>query len=286
MSNPYLAHAKRILRLRTQGETLPLGGLVPPRRRQPGKRAPRVCIFSPHPDDECIIGGLALRLQRELRYRVVNVAVTQGSRPERQAGRWKELTEACAYLGFELLPTAPGGLNGVNLSTKQNDPTRWSAMVDTIADLLATQQPRLVFVPHDQDWNSTHIGTHHLVLDALGRLPAFECLVVETEFWGAMSAPNLMVELDVRHLADLMAALSFHVGEVKRNPYHLTLPAWMQDNVRRGGELVGGQGGAAPSFSFATLYRLRRWTGHELAPLYAGGRMISIHENLRGLLRG
>ena len=57
----------------------------------------------------------------------------------------------------------------------------------------------------------------------------------------------------------MMAALSCHVGEVQRNPYHLLVPAWMQDNVRRGGELVGGQGGAAPDFTFATLYRLRRW---------------------------
>ena len=57
----------------------------------------------------------------------------------------------------------------------------------------------------------------------------------------------------------MMAALSFHVGEVQRNPYHLLVPAWMQDNVRRGGELVGGQGGAAPDFTFATLYRLREW---------------------------
>ena len=45
----------------------------------------------------------------------------------------------------------------------------------------------------------------------------------------------------------------------ERNPYHLLVPAWMQDNVRRGGELVGGQGGAAPDFTFCTLYRLRRW---------------------------
>ena len=67
-----------------------------------------------------------------------------------------------------------------------------------------------------------------------------------------------------------MTALSFHVGEVKRNPYHLLLPAWMQDNVRRGGELVGGQGGAAPDFSFCTLYRYRHWTTRRRA-LYTGG---------------
>ena len=74
-----------------------------------------------------------------------------------------------------------------------------------------------------------------------------------------MATPNLMVESSPDDLADMMTALSFHVGEVQRNPYHLLVPAWMQDNVRRGGELVGGQGGAAPDFVFCTLYRLRRW---------------------------
>ena len=116
-----------------------------------------------------------------------------------------------------------------------------------------------MFFPHDADWNSSHIGTHHLVADALARQsPGFTCRVAETEFWGAMATPNLTVEFCPQDLGDMMAALSFHVGEVQRNPYRL-VPAWMQDNVRRGGELVGGGGGAAPDFTFATLYRLRRW---------------------------
>jgi N-acetylglucosamine malate deacetylase 1 len=109
----------------------------------------------------------------------------------------------------------------------------------------------------------------------LKRLPSdFSCYVVETEFWGAMDTPNLMVESSVTDLADMMTALSFHVGEVQRNPYHLLVPAWMQDNVRRGGELVGGQGGAAPDFVFCTLYRLRRWTSGQFETIYAGGRNL------------
>ncbi|MFM8983038.1 MAG: hypothetical protein ACKOLA_09065 [Spartobacteria bacterium] len=42
-----------------------------------------------------------------------------------------------------------------------------------------------------------------------------------------------------------------------REIYHLHLPAWMQNNVRRGAERIGGQGSAAPDF--ATLYRIRSW---------------------------
>ena len=133
-----------------------------------------------------------------------------------------------------------------------------------------------MFFPHDADWNSSHIGTHYLVADALAQqAPGFSCTVAETEFWGAMATPNLTVEFSPQDLGDMMAALSFHVGEVQRNPYHLLVPAWMQDNVRRGGELVGGQGGAAPDFTFATLYRLRRWVGRRVSGRCTRGAVTS-----------
>jgi hypothetical protein len=98
-----------------------------------------------------------------------------------------------------------------------------------------------------------------------------------------MDTPNLMVESSAQDVSDLLAALSFHVGEVRRNPYHLRLPAWLIDNVRRGAELVGGQGGAAPDFLFATLYRLRRWRDGELAATFEGGRFVSRSEDLARL---
>ena len=123
------------------------------------------------------------------------------------------------------------------------------------------------------------------MVDALARQPSpFSCTVVETEFWGAMASPNLTVESSPEDVAEMMTALSFHVGEVERNPYHLLLPAWMQDNVRRGGELVGGQGGPAPDFSFCTLYRLREWRDGALQLTYAGGRNLPANINASELL--
>ena len=104
-----------IARLARAGKQFPLGGFPKPSRPAPAADAPRALIFSPHPDDECIIGALALRLQREAGFRIVNVAVTQGSNKARQAGRWKELEAACDYLEFELVQTIPGGLATVGL---------------------------------------------------------------------------------------------------------------------------------------------------------------------------
>ena len=282
--NPYLQMVSDYARLAREGKSWPLGTFTPLPRPAIAPNAPKVLIFSPHPDDEVIIGGLALRLLREAAWNVINVAVTQGSKKDRQAGRFAELQQCCACIGFGLLATQPGGLEKINPKTRAQDPARWANSVRVIADLLAREQPRVILFPHDQDWNSSHIGTHHLLVDALKTLPAeFTCYTVETEFWGAMADPNLMMESSPQDVADLITALTFHVGEVQRNPYHLSLPAWMIDNVRRGGELVGGQGGAAPDYVFATLYRLRRWRGGHFEQVCEGGRNLAADENAANL---
>jgi LmbE family N-acetylglucosaminyl deacetylase len=273
--NPYLEFVRQTLRAVAAARQLPLGDIAPAARPELAPDAPRVLFFSPHPDDETIAGGLALRLLREAKFRVINVAVTQGSKKERQAERLAELRNACAYLGFEVAPTAPNGLERVTAQQRAQAPADWARMVAVIRELLARHQPRVIFFPHERDWNGTHIGVHHLVMDALRAAPPeFACEVVETEFWGAMDDPNLCVELGETELADLIAATSFHVGEVRRNPYHLSLPAWMMDNVRRGAELVGGQGGAAPQFNFAALYRRRRWQTGALHPVVNRTRFL------------
>jgi N-acetylglucosamine malate deacetylase 1 len=283
--NPYQRYVSDLARLFGEGKQFPLGGFAPARRATVTADAAKALIFSPHPDDECIIGGVALRLMREAGMRVVNVAVTQGSNRARQAARWDELRAACEYIGFDLVQTIAGGLEKINVKTRAQDRAHWQAAVDVIAAILAEHQPAVVLFPHDADWNSTHIGTHHLLMDALSAQPAdFSCHVFETEFWGAMATPNLMVESSIDDLAELLTGLSFHVGEVQRNPYHLLVPSWMQDNVRRGGELVGGQGGAAPDFAFCTLYRLRRWHSGALHPLYEGGRSLPAATNASELI--
>jgi len=231
------------------------------RRPRTSGTAPRALIFSPHPDDECIVGGLALRLLRESKWNVINVAVTLGSKTERRVARLRELRNACASLGFGLMVPREQGLEQITLKSRKQERAHWPAAVGVIAGILAEQRPRVIFMPHENDWHPVHIGTHFLVLDALKTLPAgFQCHVVETEFWGQMTNPNLLVELDVDDVAGLIAALACHVGEVRRNPYHARLPAWLMDNVRRGAELVGGQGGTAPDFAFGTIYRLGKWS--------------------------
>lgn len=278
--NPYQKFVSDAAQLVKLARALPLGGLPPAPRPQLPAAAPHALFFAPHPDDETISGGFALRLLREAQMNVINVAVTQGSKKERQAGRLVELQNACAYLGYGLQTTGSNGLERVTAKTRQSDPQYWAGMVKVIVEILTRHQPHVVLFPHERDWNGTHIGVYYLVTDALAQMPAsFSCFTVETEFWGAMDDPNLMAELSAGDVADLIAATSFHVEEVKRNPYHLSLPAWLMDNVRRGAELVGGQGQGAPEFTYAALYRVRKWADRRFQAVFTGGKFLSQTQN-------
>ena len=254
-----------------KGRSLRPEKIARPARSRIPSGAPKALIFSPHPDDECIVGGLALRLLREAQWNVINVAVTLGSQQGRRAARRRELRDACKSLGFGLILPREQGLEQITLESRKQNRTHWNAAVKIIARILSEQRPRIIFLPHGNDWHPAHVGTHFLVLDALKTLPvSFQCHVGETEFWGQMTDPNLLVELGVAEVGDLVAALTCHAGEVRRNPYHARLPAWLVDNVRRGAELVGGPGGAAPDFLFGALYRFQKWSQGRLARVRRG----------------
>jgi LmbE family N-acetylglucosaminyl deacetylase len=277
--HPYQHFVGRYEQLYKDGRNIQLGGFPNRARPEIPSNAPNVLIFSPHPDDECIIGALPLRLLSEAKMRVLNVAVTQGSKKERQADRFAELQRACEFMGYDLIQTRPTGLEKVNAKTRQQDSAFWQESVSVIVDIFKRTWPQIIFFPHEQDWNSSHIGTHYLVTDALRMLSGFTCYTVETEYWGQNNQPNLMVQSSPQDVADMVAGISFHVGEVTRNPFHLFLPAWMQENVRRGSELVGGQGEAAPDWTFATLYRMRRWANGGFIEVLHKGTLLPVNEN-------
>ena len=92
-----------------------------------------------------------------------------------------------------------------------------------------------------------------------------------------------MVAAPRAQLGRLRRALVCHQGEVARNDYAARLPAWMSDNVRRGAELVGGAGSAAPDIAHATLYRVRERAGGEWKTAFRRGRIIQTTDDLRRL---
>jgi LmbE family N-acetylglucosaminyl deacetylase len=201
-----------------------------------------ILIISPHPDDESIVGSLPLRLHHENGARLVNVAITLGSNEERKKPRLKELTNACKVLQMEL---------------KTLVSEDWKKKEKELKSIIKEFQPQLILAPHLKDHHPTHIKTGKLLKVVLQGLKKQNILVAWTEFWGQITTPNLLIEVPSAILKLQLEALQKHVGEVERNPYHLRLPAWMIDNVRRGGETIGGKGTHAPEFPFAVIYQLQ-----------------------------
>ena len=157
-------------------------------------------------------------------------------------------------LGWELEVHGWTELTPEAVESKTPHPQNW---LGSVGEILERWQPRWIFYPHADDAHPTHRAVHLLVTKALQTAkllqPAYRA---QTEYWQPHPQPNLLVECPPESVALLVAALCCHQGEIGRNPYHLTLPAWMADNVRRGAELVTRPGAAAPSFKFGGLYRV------------------------------
>lgn len=206
-----------------------------------------IMILSPHPDDESIIGSLPLRLMHENNAHIINVAVTMGSNKKRQKPRLKELQNACELLEMDL-------------DVLSED---WNQKAKELKSLIAKYQPQLILAPHLNDHHPAHIKTGKLLQKVL-KTSKITTLVAWTEFWGTMTKPNCLIEVPEEILELQMKALVMHEGEVSRNPYHLRLPAWMMDNVRRGGEIIDNTGGEAPQMAFGVIYHLQLFKNAKL----------------------
>jgi N-acetylglucosamine malate deacetylase 1 len=280
MNGSFEDYAQGFVRLRAKGRALVASAADATHFKPPSANAPVCMVFAPHPDDEAIFAALPLRLRHEDHWRVVNVPVTLGSRLDRRAARWQEMHNCCAQLGFDVASItgkAGLGLERAQIAHRRSDPMQWAANVQRVAKLIKRYQPSAIVCPHAQDGHPVHIGTHWLVVDALRLLaPKHPIHLLLAEYWNTQLQPRLMVEASTAQVGHMLSALMQHTGEVARNPYHLTLPAWLMDGVRRGAESVGAPGSSAPNFDFAALYGWQRWRSGRLrkqsATLLASGQ--------------
>lgn len=227
-----------------------------------------IMVLSPHPDDESIVGSLALRLAKENGCQLVNVAVTLGSNKKRQTPRLRELKAACAVLDMELV------------TLDEN----WKKKEKELRALIQKYDPDLILAPHLKDHHPTHIQTGELLKKVLTGLKKASVLVAWSEFWGQMKDPNILVEVPQEIVALQMKALSKHQGEIERNPYHLRLPAWMMDNVRRGSEVIGGKGASAKNFPFGVIYKLQHFSNGKFKTVKLSSPILDNQADLAELL--
>ena len=130
--NPYFSYAESFQKLTETGKQLPFGKIKPEKKTVPEKNAPVAMILSPHPDDECIVGALPIRLMREAGFRIVNCAVTLGSKVERREERLAELQSACKWIGYELEEMDVGELKKVTLESRQSQIEHWQSFVEKV----------------------------------------------------------------------------------------------------------------------------------------------------------
>jgi N-acetylglucosamine malate deacetylase 1 len=244
---------------------------------------PTALLFSPHPDDESIGGALPLRLMQESGYQIINVPMFYGSVVEQRARRQHELEAACSVLRFAIEAPTTGGFSGIKFSLRDSEQVIWKQMVALLAQQITQHQPAIIICPHAEDGHPSHVGAHFLVIDALATMPkTFECGIAFTEYWQPQREPNLLMEIDASIAGKMIAALSCHAGETSRNPFHLRLPAWLMDNVRRGAETVGARGSAAPDFDLGIILQIGRWKNGKFIPSMLK-RNLSIGEKVAEL---
>jgi len=230
------------------------------------EKRPCALLLSPHPDDECLMGGLPLRLLREQDWQVFNIAVTLGSKPARRDERKNELASACAVLGFECVLPEENGLSDVSAAARDKDAEAWNKKVESVRKFITQLRPQAVFMPHADDGHATHVGTHLLGMDALAKMPSdFTCAVGLTEYWQPLAAPNTIIGIEEDAAAALMTALACHAGEVARNAYDRRFPAFLIDAVRRS-ERIGAFGKASPTMNFAQMLCLGVWKKGRFVP--------------------
>ena len=213
-----------------------------PLARHLGTVPKRIVIVAPHPDDECLMAGIALRAKLEHGAEVAVLPFTYGSMVNRQRDRKTELDHALQILHFTKLDPRGSGEDELDF--------------DQVKLALLEFCPDAVILPHPRDGHSTHIRCSEIAIRATLEIAQEEkrrIQVFQSEFWQSLESPNLLLPLSEEVVTRMGKALLCHVGEIERNPYHLTLPAWLMDQVRRGSEIH--KGGAKGNTVFGQLYR-------------------------------
>jgi N-acetylglucosamine malate deacetylase 1 len=222
----------------------------------------KVVILSPHPDDECLLGSIAFRLKDENLAQVTNIAFSLGSKKERQKKRRVELKKAVKVLGIKNV-----------VLKKEND----------LTSVLKKIKPQIVIASHLNDSHPTHIRSAKELLKAL-KVIHFSGTVVWGEYWGQIQKPNLLIEVSNHQIKKQVKALACHEGEISRNPYHLRLPGWMMDQVRRGSEAIQTMGASSINMPFGQIYQVAFFNKGKKSSKKFSSRFSTLHDDLTDIL--
>lgn len=153
-----------------------------------------VLVIAPHPDDEVIGCGDAVRLRAERDERVAAVFLTSGelglkSLPQIQA--WKirenEARQAARVLGLAELYflRQPDWMLGEHVS----------AAAGLLRKVLASEKPDVIYLPHPKDGHPDHQATLPILRTALSSQLALKPELLAYEIWTPLAQCDVVVDI-------------------------------------------------------------------------------------------
>lgn len=153
-----------------------------------------VLVIAPHPDDEVIGCGDAVRLRAERDERVAAVFLTSGelglkSLPQIQA--WKirenEARQAARVLGLAELYflRQPDWMLGEHVS----------AAAGLLRKVLASEKPDVIYLPHPKDGHPDHQATLPILRTALSSQRALKPELLAYEIWTPLAQCDVVVDI-------------------------------------------------------------------------------------------
>jgi LmbE family N-acetylglucosaminyl deacetylase len=168
-----------------------------------------ICVLhlSPHPDDEVLGAGATLMGLHEHGHRVINLACSLG-RPDQHERRRREVTEACARAGFELIVHDPP----LAISRGDDAFAARKLLAATVERIVGEERVDLIVSP---DRDDAHHG--HKIVAAVARTAGLRWW--SWGLWRDLARPTIYVPFGDRRLGELQHALAAHRGELARNDY-------------------------------------------------------------------
>jgi LmbE family N-acetylglucosaminyl deacetylase len=166
----------------------------------------RVFVISPHPDDESIGCGGAIRehLRRGARVRVVFLTSGEQGGHGRSPKETIRIRESEAKAAANVL-----GVDGIEFWHEPDGALRaTSGLVARLGDTLRQWRPQLIYVPHEREMHPDHRAACRLVRRALrDALPGNHApTVMEFEVWTPLQRIDHIVDVS-RHIKVKMAAI-------------------------------------------------------------------------------
>jgi N-acetylglucosamine malate deacetylase 1 len=215
-----------------------------------------VLVLAPHPDDEAIGCGGALRMHADAGDRITVVFLSSGELglkhlPKAEAWRIREGEAEAA--GQQL------GVSRIEFLRKPDwfvsDHTKEAA--DFIHSLSQQEQPDLIYLPHPDEWHPDHKAASAILRRLCGVLPDFSPRLLAYEIWTPMQEATELRNISCV-ITRKMRALRCYASQLSRFRYDRAIRGL---NQYRG--IMAGGCAYAEAFEGLSLNKMRQAAGCE-----------------------